>query len=94
MKTFAEKVLDIVRSIPIGSVLTYKQVAERAGSPSASRAVGSIMKQNYLPDVPCHRVIRSDGKIGEYNRGGEQEKIKKLAREGYEIKKKYIKKLS
>lgn len=83
MKTFTEKVLDIVRNIPAGTVLTYKQVAERAGNPGASRAVGSIMRKNYLPDVPCHRVIRSDGKIGEYNRGGEQEKFKKLEKEGY-----------
>jgi methylated-DNA-[protein]-cysteine S-methyltransferase len=83
MKTFTEKVLSIVRSIPSGSVLTYKQVAERAGSPGASRAVGSIMKQNYLPDVPCHRVIRSDGRVGEYNRGGEGEKLRKLHEEGY-----------
>lgn len=86
MKTFTERVLDIVRNIPLGSVLTYKQVAERAGSPSASRAVGTIMKNNYLPDVPCHRVIRSNGRVGEYNRGGESVKLEKLKQEGYTTK--------
>jgi O-6-methylguanine DNA methyltransferase len=54
-----------------------------AGSPAASRAVGSIMKKNYLPDIPCHRVIRSDGKTGDYNRGGYIEKLEKLRKEGY-----------
>lgn len=86
MKTFTEKVLDIVRNIPAGSVLTYKQVAGRAGSPAASRAVGTIMKNNYLPDVPCHRVIRTDGRVGEYNRGGESKKLEKLKKEGYIVK--------
>ena len=82
IKTFTEKVLDVVRKIPKGSVLTYKQVAERAGSPRASRAVGSIMKANYLPDVPCHRVVNSDGTVGEYNRGGTKAKIALLKKEG------------
>ncbi len=82
IKTFTEKVLDVVRKIPKGSVLTYKQVAERAGSPGASRAVGSIMKSNYLLDVPCHRVIKSDGSVGEYNRGGTKAKIALLKKEG------------
>jgi O-6-methylguanine DNA methyltransferase len=83
MKTFTERVLEIVKNIPRGSVLTYKQVAEMAGSPTASRAVGSIMKKNYLPDIPCHRVIRSNGKIGDYNRGGYTGKLEKLRKEGY-----------
>lgn len=82
MKTFTEKVLDVVRKIPKGKTLTYKQVAEKAGSTGASRAVGSIMKANYLPDVPCHRVIKSDGAVGEYNRGGEKAKIALLKKEG------------
>lgn len=81
MKTFTEKVLYVVRRIPKGKVLTYKEVAKRAGSAGASRAVGSILKKNYNPDIPCHRVIRSDGLTGEYNRGRD-EKIKKLKAEG------------
>lgn len=81
-KTFQEKVLDIVRKIPRGKTLTYKEVATKASSPNAARAVGSIMKANLRPDVPCHRVIRSDGVIGEYNRGGPTEKYRKLKAEG------------
>lgn len=87
MKTFTERVIDIVKSIPTGSVLTYKQVAERAGNGQASRAVGSIMRKNYLDTIPCHRVIRSDGKIGNYNRGGQNIKQQKLLAEGYVINK-------
>ncbi len=81
MQTFTEKVLNIVAKIPRGSVMTYKEVAIRAGSPGAARAVGSIMKANFNPKIPCHRVIRSDGIAGEYNRGRD-EKIKKLRAEG------------
>jgi O-6-methylguanine DNA methyltransferase len=83
MKTFQEKVLAIVQKIPRGSVLTYAQVAKKAGSPNAARSVGSIMKKNYRPEIPCHRVIRSDGKIGDYNRGGRNIKLELLREEGY-----------
>jgi O-6-methylguanine DNA methyltransferase len=79
--SFKDKVLNIVAKIPSGKTMTYKQVAERAGSPGAARAVGSIMKANYNEKIPCHRVIRSDGVAGEYNRGRD-EKIKKLRAEG------------
>jgi len=81
MKTFSEKVYEVTRSIPRGKTLTYKQVAEKAGNPNASRAVGNILNMNYDKSIPCHRVIRSDGKIGEYNRG-EKRKIKILNEEG------------
>ncbi|MBP7805292.1 MAG: MGMT family protein [Candidatus Pacebacteria bacterium] len=80
--TFSEKVKSIVSKIPKGSMMTYKAVAKRAGSPNAARAVGAIMKANFDPKIPCHRVIRSDGIIGEYNRGGRDAKIKKLRAEG------------
>lgn len=81
MRSFKEKVLHVVRKIPKGSVLTYKEVAAKAGSAGASRAVGSVMKQNYDPTVPCHRVIRSDGNAGNYNRGNEK-KLQLLKEEG------------
>lgn len=84
-QTFTEKVLKVVEKIPKGKVLTYKEVAKKAGSPNASRAVGNIMKKNYKSNVPCHRVIRSNGKIGDYNRGGSDVKIKKLRNEGVKI---------
>jgi O6-methylguanine-DNA--protein-cysteine methyltransferase len=44
--------------------------------------VGSLMRQNYDPAIPCHRVIHSDGKIGNYNRGGSSEKTRLLRKEG------------
>jgi methylated-DNA-[protein]-cysteine S-methyltransferase len=80
MKTFTQKVYDVVAKIPEGSVLTYKQVAVKAGNAKACRAVGNILNKNYDPKIPCHRVIRSDGKTGGYNRG-EGNKIKILKRE-------------
>ncbi len=82
MKSFRQKVLEITLKIPKGETLTYKQVAIKAGNPNASRAVGAILKTNFDPTIPCHRVIRSDGKIGGYNRG-EQNKIKILKEEGF-----------
>ncbi|HBR71591.1 MAG TPA: 6-O-methylguanine DNA methyltransferase [Candidatus Moranbacteria bacterium] len=67
--TFRSKVFEIVKKIPRGKTLTYKQVAQMAGSPRACRAVGNILGKNYDSKIPCHRVIRSDGKTGGYNRG-------------------------
>jgi len=80
MKTFKQKVFEVVKKIPKGKTLTYKEVAKRAGSLNASRAVGNILKTNFDPKIPCHRVIRSDGKSGGYNRG-QSNKIKILKRE-------------
>ena len=75
---FSEKVLFCVGQIPQGQFLTYKEVAEKIGRPQAYRAVGNVLKKNYDKKIPCHRVIKSDGKIGEYNRGIKQkEKILK-----------------
>lgn len=68
-KSFTEKVYEIVKRIPRGTVLTYKEVAIKLGNPGAARAVGSALKKNYNPEIPCHRVIRSNGALGEYNRG-------------------------
>lgn len=71
---FRSKVLSVVGRIPKGKTMTYAQVAKLAGSPRAARAVGSVLKGNHDPDIPCHRVIRSDGKAGGYNRGSELKK--------------------
>jgi methylated-DNA-[protein]-cysteine S-methyltransferase len=73
--SFSERVYAIVARIPKGKVMTYKQVAAKAGSPRAARAVGNLMKNNYNPKIPCHRVVRSDGNIGDYNRGGSERKM-------------------
>lgn len=80
-KTFTQKVLRVVADIPEGQVMTYKQVAAKAGNVRACRAVGNILNSNYNPDIPCHRVIRSDGKAGGYNRGAGK-KYKLLKKEG------------
>jgi len=69
MMSFKEKVFKIVKKIPRGEVVSYKEVTRRAGRPRAWRAVGNILSKNKNPEVPCHRVIRSDGKLGGYNRG-------------------------
>lgn len=74
MKTFKEKVLSVVGKIPCGKVLTYKEVAEQAGSPRAYRAVGQIISKNYDPAIPCHRVLGSNGKLTGYNRGLERKR--------------------
>lgn len=80
--SFTENVYAVVAKIPRGAVMTYGEVARRAGRPGAARAVGNIMHNN--PDtkrVPCHRVIRSDGTPGGYARGTKK-KIALLRREG------------
>ena len=81
--TFKEKVYAVVKKIPKGKVLTYGEVAKRVGKPGAARAVGTVLSQNFDHQIPCHRVIRSDGKIGNYNRGGSLAKKKILKKEGY-----------
>lgn len=83
-ETFADRVRKIVTEIPKGETLSYGEVARRAGNARAARAVGNILKKNFDPAIPCHRVIRSDGKTGNYNRGAER-KRELLKREGVSI---------
>jgi methylated-DNA-[protein]-cysteine S-methyltransferase len=78
---FQKKVYEIVRKIPKGETKTYKEVAKLAGKPKAWRAVGNILNKNRDPQIPCHRVIKSDGKIGGYNQG-QKKKIALLKKEG------------
>ena len=80
-KTFSEKVYAVVAKIPRGTTLTYKEVARRAGSAQAYRAVGNILNKNRDPKVPCHRVVRSDGDPGGFA-WGRKKKIMMLKREG------------
>lgn len=79
---FSEIVKQVVRDIPAGETMSYAEVAEAAGRPRAHRAVANLMAQNYDPTVPCHRVIRSDGTLGGYNRGGIEKKASLLRQEG------------
>ena len=85
MTTFTKLIKDVVRSIPKGSVLTYKEVAIQAGNPKAARAVAKVMAGNYDETVPCHRVICTNGSLGGYNRGGTSVKRDILITEGYLI---------
>ena len=81
---FRNKVLKVVSQIPKGKTLSYKKVAGLADSPKAYRAVGNILNKNYNPQIPCHRVIKSDGKTGGYNKGTEKKK-RILYKEGIKL---------
>ena len=65
--------------IPAGSTKTYKEIAVAIGKPNSSRAVANACAQNpYAPEVPCHRVIRSDGSLGGYSAEGGIERKRQL----------------
>jgi len=72
---FQKRVYNFVRTIPKGKTMSYAQVAEAIGRPRAYRAVGNALNRNpYILEVPCHRVIRSDGSIGGFNSGTARKK--------------------
>ncbi|MEK7664644.1 MAG: MGMT family protein [Patescibacteria group bacterium] len=79
-RTFKDRIFEVVKKIPKGKIMTYGQVAKISGNKKAWRAVGNILNKNRDPKIPCHRVIRSDGKTGGYNRGAKK-KIKLLKQE-------------
>lgn len=82
---FQRKVLELATGIPFGEVTSYGELAARAGSPGAARAVGAAMAGNPVPVVvPCHRVLESSGGLGGYT-GGLDYKRKLLAHEGVEL---------
>jgi methylated-DNA-[protein]-cysteine S-methyltransferase len=86
---FSERVYEVLRQVPKGKVTTYKELAKKLGS-RAYRAVGTARKNNpSAPEVPCHRVVKSDGRIGGYmgKMTGEEvsRKIILLRNEGVEI---------
>ena len=84
---FQIKVWRYLISIPKGSIRTYKQVAIAIKCPKAARAVANACAKNpYAPEIPCHRVIRSDGALGGYSgRGGIKQKLKLLRSEKVSI---------
>lgn len=90
VKDLKEKVYKEISKIKKGNVLTYKELALKVGSPKAIRAVATIVGKNPNPIVvPCHRVIRSDHRVGEYTYKGKRNqkmKIKLLQDEGVVIK--------
>jgi O-6-methylguanine DNA methyltransferase len=84
---FQREVWEALRHIPSGSVTTYGAIAEYLGRPRAVRAVGTAVGRNPMaPEIPCHRVVRADGSIGNYSGGeGKATKIALLEKEGITI---------
>lgn len=98
--SFQKRVYEVIKRIPKGKVMTYKEVSQKVGNPRAWRAVGNILNKNRNPKIPCHRIIKSDtrakrsvemktksssaGKVGGYSRGTKK-KIALLKKEGITI---------
>ena len=84
---FQKKVWNYLKKIPKGRVKTYKQVAIGINRPKSARAVANACAKNpYAPKIPCHRVIRSDGKLGGYSgKGGTKQKLRLLKSENVAI---------
>ena len=80
---FQIKVWKEISKIPYGETRTYKDLAIAIGKPNSSRAVANACGKNpYVPQIPCHRVIRSDGKLGGYSgKGGVKKKAELLKSE-------------
>lgn len=79
LTSFQTSVLLEIAKIPFGQTRTYSEIASAIGKPKAVRAVGSACGKNPFPFVvPCHRVVKSDGKIGNYSAGGASVKKKLL----------------
>ncbi|MFW6014590.1 MAG: MGMT family protein [Nanoarchaeota archaeon] len=79
---FKEIVWELTKKIPKGKVITYKELAAVVSSQNAGRAVGNALNKNpHWPNVPCHRVIKSDGSMGGFSKGKE-EKLRLLKKEG------------
>lgn len=79
-----DAILEVVKGIKMGSTLSYKEVAVQSGYPANARLVGYLMATNYDKSVPCHRVIKTNREVGEYNRGKDR-KISLLLKEGVSI---------
>ncbi len=87
--SFKNNVKKVVKNIPPGKVLTYKKVAKKAGRKKAYQAVGNILADNTNSNIPCHRVIKSDKTLGQYNQGV-LKKAHLLYTEGYDFPNKKI----
>jgi methylated-DNA-[protein]-cysteine S-methyltransferase len=83
--SFSDKVYDLIMNVPKGQTISYGEIAKRLKS--SPRAVGQALKRNpYAPEVPCHRVIHSDGRIGGYSGVRDSDKkVKMLRDEGIKI---------
>jgi len=82
-----KKIYKKLLEVPEGKITTYGELAKAVGIKNGQRAVGRIMNKNPYPVIiPCHRVVKSDGKVGGYAYG-QQVKINMLSKEGIKIKK-------
>lgn len=83
--SFSKRCYELLRKVPSGKVTTYKALAEAMGT-KAYRAVGTAMNKNpYAPEVPCHRVVNSNGNVGKFAHGTKK-KVEMLKKEGIPIK--------
>jgi len=81
---FHRSVLTVCRDIEFGRTVSYSALAQKSGRPAAARAVGSALAKNPLPlIIPCHRVVRSDGKIGGFSAPGGRDLKAKLLKHEY-----------
>lgn len=86
LSAFQRSVLEAVHAVPYGTVQSYADIAWAVGKPGAARAAGSALAINPISIViPCHRIIRSDGTLGEYGPSGVKYKLLLLALEGVEF---------
>jgi O-6-methylguanine DNA methyltransferase len=86
LSEFEQAVLLKALEIPRGEFRTYGWIAAQIGRPAAVRAVGTVLRKNPVPVlIPCHRVVRSDGRIGNYALGGSDAKRQILAAEGVDV---------
>ena len=83
---FMQAALLKAREIPYGEVRPYSWIAREIGHPGATRAVGTAMARNPVPlFIPCHRVVRADGRLGAYSMGGPESKRRILSAEGLDV---------
>ena len=86
---FQKMVWNSIATIPEGKVMTYQELAMKIGHPKSFRAVASACGKNpYVPEIPCHRVVRKDGELGGYSaEGGIKRKKYMLEKEGHKFNK-------
>ena len=79
LSEFQRNVLTTLRTITYSKIVSYSQLAKFAGSPKAARAIGMVMAQNPLPlIIPCHRVIKADGSVGQFSAAGGTDTKKRM----------------
>ena len=81
---FEQRVYKVISTIPTGQTRSYRWVAKQLGDVNLARAVGNALGRNpFAPEVPCHRVIKTDGSLGGYS-GGLEKKLALLRKEGWD----------